>query len=124
MSQEERFDRIDASIARLDASVVRIDASSARIEANIGRLTQHILDFREETVRHLEVIDNRLDVLTATVSSIDSRIPALTKALLEFGITTTQLTNDHARNKNATAELASRMDRLDEKVSKIISPAA
>jgi hypothetical protein len=55
LTHEERFDRIDASLARLDASV-------ARIEANMDRLTQSLVDFRQETSQHLEVIDNRLDI--------------------------------------------------------------
>jgi hypothetical protein len=78
MTHEERFDRIDASLERLDA---RLEASVARIDANIERLTQYVLEFREETARRFELIDSRLDSLNATVSSIDLRLPGLTKFL-------------------------------------------
>jgi len=117
MTHEERFDRIDANIERLSE---RLDASIASIE----RLTQFVLDFRQETAQHFEVIDNRLDVLTATVSNIEARFPTLIKGVLDFGKLATQITNDQFRNRHATAELAARLDRLEEKVSKLIDPAA
>src|ERR1700691_2865555 len=110
MSHEERFDRINASIAHIDAS--------------IERLTQYVLDFREETARHFEVIDNRLDVLTAIVANIEARYPAFNKAILDFGKLATHLTNDQARNKNGATELASRMAQFEQQVSKLIHPAA
>jgi hypothetical protein len=88
------------------------------------RLTQYLLDFRQETAQHFEVIDNRLEILTATVANIDSRFPPLTKAILDFGKVSTQLTNDQARNKHAIAELGARVERHEEKVSKLIDPAA
>jgi hypothetical protein len=88
MTHEERFDRIDANIGRLNDT----------FRESIRQLTQFVLDFRQETIQHLEVIDGRLDVLTATITSIDSRFPPLTKALLDFGKISTHLTNDQARN--------------------------
>ena len=110
MTNEERFDRIDANIERLAESV--------------AHLTQYVLDFREETARHFEMVDNRLDVIAANLSNIDGRFPFVTKAILDFGKVSTQLTNDQARNKNANGELTARMERLEEKVSKLINPAA
>jgi archaellum component FlaC len=143
MTADERFDRIDAnierlserieaSVARLDAkieaSVARLDAkiesSVARLDANINHLTQYVLDFREETASRLEIIENRLDVMAANLNNIEARFPAVTKAILDFGKHTTQLTNEQARNKNINAVLAARMDSLEEKLSKLIHPAA
>jgi len=124
MTHEERFDRIDANIERLSDSVGELKASVSRIDANVGRLTEYVLEFRQETAQHFEVIDNRLDVLTATVANIEARFPTLTKGVLDFGKLATQITNEQFRNKHATAELAARMDRLEEKVSKLIDPAA
>ena len=117
MANEERFDRIDANIERLSESV-------REIRDGLARLTQYVLDFRQETAQHFEVIDNRLDVLAATVANIEARFPTLTKGVLDFGKLATQITNEQFRNKHATAELAARMDRLEEKVSKLIDPAA
>src|ERR1700691_2604938 len=117
MTSEERFDRIDANIERLSESV-------GEIRDNLARLTQYVLDFREEAARHFEVIDNRLEVLTATVANIDLRFQPLTKAILDFGKVSTQLTNDQFGNKHAIAELGIRMGHLEDKVSKAIQPAA
>jgi len=124
MTVDERFDRIDANIERLserlEASIARLE----RLEDSMARLTQYVLDFREETASRLEIIENRLDVLAANLNNIEARFPAVTKAILDFGKHTTQLTNEQARNKNINAELAARMDSLEEKVSKLIHPAA
>jgi hypothetical protein len=90
MTHEERFDRIDANMERLSE---RLDASVARIDATLARLSEYILEFRQETAQRLEVIENRLDVLTATVANMDSRFPPITRAILDFGKLATQLTN-------------------------------
>jgi archaellum component FlaC len=71
MTHEDRFDRIDANIERLSDTV--------------KTLTQFVLDFRQETAQHFEVIDNRLDVLAAMVANMGSRFPPFTKAILDFG---------------------------------------
>jgi hypothetical protein len=70
-SVNERFDRVDASIERLAHS--------------LDHLTRYVIDLREETISRLQVIENRLDFFSLTITSIDSRLPALTKAMLETG---------------------------------------
>ena len=117
MTADERFDRIDANIERLSDSV-------GELRDSLKYLTQYVLDFREETARRLDIIDNRLDVMAANINNIDARFPTVTKAILDFGKHTTVLTNDQARHKNANAQLAARMDSLEEKVSRLIHPAA
>jgi hypothetical protein len=82
------LDRIDANIERLEG---RLDTSVARIEASIGQLTQYLLEFRQETAQHFEVIDNRLDVLTGTIANIEARSPTLIKGVLDFGKLATQI---------------------------------
>jgi prefoldin subunit 5 len=124
MTHDERFDRIDANIERLNDRVERVEASVTRIEANIDRPTQYVLDFRQETAQHFEVIDNRLDALTATVNNIEARFPTLTKGILDFGKIATQLTNEQFKNRHANAELTARVERLEEKIAKLIDPAA
>jgi 3-dehydroquinate dehydratase len=89
MSTDERFDRIDASI---------------------GDLKQYLIAMRTETINRLDIIENRLDTLTNTVHSIDLRLPALSKAIADFGSVATRLTRDHAA--------------LEAKVSKLVDPAA
>jgi uncharacterized protein YlxW (UPF0749 family) len=109
-SANERFDRVDKSIEHLTQS--------------IDRLTQYVVDLRDETTSRLQVIENRLDFLSLTVASIDSRLPALTKATLETGSLTSQLVREQARQKDSATDLASRVAKLEEKVSRFVDPAA
>ncbi len=109
MTPDERFDRIDANIERLAEQV--------------ARLTHFVLDFREESARHFEIIDNRLNVIAANINNIEARFPTITTAILDFGKHATQLNNDHVRNRNAIAELVARMDGLQARLTKL-DPAA
>jgi hypothetical protein len=82
---EERFDRIDGAIERLDAAIGRL---SQRTDERFDSLTKYILDFREEASTRLRAIESRLDLQAAALTGIDareSRIPALTKAVLDAG---------------------------------------
>jgi len=103
MTQDERFDRIDDSNERL---------------------TRYVLELRDETAHRLDVIDHRLDMISATVASLDSRLPPLTKAILDSGSLAAQLAREQSREKALAADLAARLDRLEEKLSKLIDPAA
>ena len=109
-SVNERFDRLDESIGRLAQS--------------LDRLTQYVLDLREENTSPLQVIENRLDVLSLTVVSIDSRMPALTKAMLETGSLASQLVREQSRQRDSATDLASRVAKLEDKVSRFVDPAA
>jgi len=95
-----------------------------RVDKSIERLTQYVIDLRDETTSRLQVIENRLDFLSLTVASIDSRLPALTKATLETGSLTSQLVREQARQKDSATDLASRVAKLEEKVSRFVDPAA
>jgi 23S rRNA maturation-related 3'-5' exoribonuclease YhaM len=72
-SVNERFDGVHKSIERVTQSLDRVTQS-------IERLTQYVIDMGEETKSRLLAIENRLDFLSLTVTSIDSRLSALTKA--------------------------------------------
>ena len=113
MTPDERFDRIDANLAELKESIGEITASLGRLTESHANLARYVLDFREETAHRLEVIDNRLDVLGSYVSNIDARYPAFTKAILDFGKVASQLTIEQAANKNAIAELAQKVSKLN-----------
>ena len=71
MTVDERFDRIDASIERLGQA--------------LESLTRYTLDFREETARQFEIMDNRLNVLAATMANVEVRLAPLTKAAIDAG---------------------------------------
>jgi hypothetical protein len=78
MSADERFDRIDESIGRLATQIAELRNDSAR-------LTRYVLELREEAIQRFELIDQRLNVLSSTVVSLDARFPPLAKAILDFG---------------------------------------
>jgi hypothetical protein len=101
---DERFDRIDASIERL-----------------AERLTGYILDLREETRTGMQALNSRLDVLSAVLTGIDSRLPALTKSVIETGAFCSQLLLEQSRQKT---DFASRLEKLEQTVAKLLQPAA
>jgi ABC-type transporter Mla subunit MlaD len=110
MTTEERFDRVDSAIERLCGLH--------------GTLTGYVLDFRQETATRLQTIDNRLDILSSTLASLDSRHPALTKAILDFGSLATQLQREQSRQKDTVTDLSTRVAKLEDVVPKLIDPAA
>ena len=114
MALEERLDELER----------RIDQRFERIEQAIERLTRYTMDFRTETVRQFELVDNRLDMLSATMSNFETRLVPLTKWMLDSGSLASQLKRDQVISKDFTADLAARMSRLEEKVAKVIDPAA
>ena len=104
MTNDDRFDRIDASIEQMGE-----------------RLSRYILDLRQETRAGMQSLSNRIDVLSAAMSSIDSRIPALTKAVIDAGAMSTQLLLEQSRQK---MDFGSRLEKLEETVAKLLNPAA
>jgi len=98
VTTDERFDRLDRSVGDLTRSV--------------ETLTKYVLDLRQETAARFQTIENRLDILASTVANIDSRLPALTKAILDFGSLSTQLVREQSGQKNSTSDLLTRVIRL------------
>jgi SMC interacting uncharacterized protein involved in chromosome segregation len=103
MTTDERFDRIDGSIEIL---------------------TKYVLDLRQETAARFQTIENRLDILSSTVANVDSRLPALTKAILDFGSLATQLVREQSGQKNSASDLVARVVKLEETVSRLAGHAA
>jgi hypothetical protein len=137
-NSDERFDRIEAAIERLSERFDRSDASIERLSQRtdgrfdgltnrIDGLTQYILDFREEAMNRLRLIESRLDLQAATLTSIDSRdsrLPALTKAVLDAGTFSSQLALELSKQKGSAADFASRLVKLEETVATLVKPAA
>jgi ABC-type transporter Mla subunit MlaD len=102
MTHDERFDRIDATLERLGG---RFD----KMDARFGHLENYIQEFRGETISRLDRLDQRLEGHGSALASLDGRLPAFTKMVL---------------NSDAfTAQLADRLRKLEEKVAKL-EPAA
>ena len=110
-AMNERFDRIDNSIERLAQGFNhRLDGIDKRLDG----LTKYVMDFREEAIKRLEVIESRLDILSLTLASIDSRVPVLTKGVLDIGSYVSQALREQSMNKDSTADLAARVAKLEE----------
>jgi archaellum component FlaC len=110
MTADERFDRIDDSFQRIDDS--------------FQRLTRYIMEFREEATQRFQVIDHRLEMLSATVANIDARFPPLTKSLLDFGTLASRLVQEQTREKDLSTDLAERVTKLEQQVAKLLDRAA
>ena len=102
MNTDERFDRIDHSIETP---------------------TKYVLDLRQEAAGRLQNVDNRLDILSSTVANLDSRLPALTKAILDFGSLSSQLAPQQSGQRDSVTALASRVEKLEEIVSRLVDAA-
>ena len=95
-----------------------------RIDRSIETLAQYVLDLRQEAASRFQNIDNRLDILSSTVASLDSRLPALTKAILDFGSLSAQLVREQSGQRETATTLLTRVATLEEMVSRLVQPAA
>jgi DNA-binding FrmR family transcriptional regulator len=144
MTADERFDRIDQALERMNQRFDRVDerfvgidrsieAQGRSIEAltqianaltqSVNTLTGYLLDFREEVIKRFQTIDNRLEVFSAGFSSFDSRIPALTKGIIDLGAGASQFEREQWKQRDTAFELAMRVAKLEQIVSKLV-PAA
>lgn len=111
---------LDGLTQRTDGLAQRMD----RLTEQVQGLTRYVLDFRTETIQRFDAIDRRLEFLGGAFTSIDSRLPALNKALVDFSALAGQLTSEQWRAKDATTDLAGRTTRLEDRISKLVNPAA
>jgi hypothetical protein len=98
-----------------------IDERLDRIDVSIERLAGYILDLREETRTGMQALNSRLDVHSVVLTGIDSRLPALTKSVIETRALSSQLLLEQSRQK---ADFASRLEKLEQTVAKLLEPAA
>jgi phage shock protein A len=135
MMIDERLERIEASLENLTQSVEKVTVSHENLTRSYEiltkshesltksheSLTRYVLDFRQETAERLHVIDNRLDTLSATVQNLDSRLPALTKAILDFGTLTSRLSREQSAQKESTVGILVRVDTLEATASRLVA---
>jgi len=113
MSIDEQLDRIDASIKAQGERFDRID--------------DYLLRFRGEMLQRLEIIDQRLDVMSHTVAGIpalEAKFAPLSQAILDFGSLSSRITRDQWVQKDAAADMVARIEKLEKLVSKLIASAA
>jgi tetrahydromethanopterin S-methyltransferase subunit G len=99
-------ERLDAVMSRLKEIADRLAAIDNRLE----RVDTYLLQFRAEVTGRLEIIENRLDTISSVMMSLDSRLHPITKAVLDFG--------------SVASRLILKQARIEEKVSKLVDPAA
>jgi uncharacterized coiled-coil protein SlyX len=138
MTVDERFDRIDQSfdelkqmigslhhkVEALDHRVEALERRAAEQQHSLSGLTKYILDFRLEATTRLQLMGERLDVLTAPMVGIESRFSVLTKGLIDMGAPHTQLAGEQWRLKDTNFDLLARVAKLEEIVSTLVKPAA
>ena len=131
MTADERFDRIDGTLERLSDKMgglsdklERVSDKLERVSGDLAHLTEYTISFRTEVIAKFEVVDQRLDYLGSTLASLDSRIAPMSRAILESGATSAQLVREQFREKEAAAAMAARISALEEKVAKLMNPAA
>ena len=126
MDQDERFNRIDAAIERLSqhftARFAAMDARFDAMDVRFDRLTQYVIEFRDESITRLDLMDGRVGLISSTLASIDpnSRLPALTKGVMDAGAISTKLALEISKQKT---EFNARLAKLEETVAKLL-PAA
>jgi len=104
-----------------------MEALEDKVEAQ-GRsqegLTQYVLDLGREATERFQAIDKRLDLFINSVETVDSRIPALSKAVMEFGAQAAQRARDQWEWKDSHTSLVAHVEKIEEAVSKLVKPAA
>ena len=94
------------------------------IAERLDGLTRYVLDLRSEVVRRFDAVDQRLEFLGNAYGNLDSRLPPMNEALIDFSTLAGQLTREQWQSKDVTDGLADRLTRLEEQVSKLLNPAA
>jgi hypothetical protein len=107
MTQDERFDRVEALIEQMGE-----------------RLMNYTLEFRREVSGRLQAVETEMRVLASSQQSFDAKLPALTKAAFDSSSAISSLYGIQMERSGAAFELAERMRKLEETVAKLQKPAA
>jgi hypothetical protein len=135
MTVDERFDQMEARFDRMDARFEAMQRSISdltrslldfRQETNtrFQTMERYILDFRQEVVIRFDSLESRFEILATAVSSLDARMPSMAKGLMNFGMEHKDLFIEQSRFKEINSNLAARVEKLEEIVSRLVKPAA
>jgi hypothetical protein len=100
-----------------------IDERFDRLDGSVERLSKYTADLKEAVLDRLTTLENRLDATGATLTGIEMRLPAFTKAMHETGALATELVKRQAELKASDTDLAARVAKLEQAISKLL-PAA
>jgi len=100
-------------IAALTGHVQELRTDNAALTRHVQELrtentalTRYVQGLRTETISRLEIIDTRMTLLAAGLTSLESRMLPFTKALLDFG------------------EVANRLQIEQSRIARLVEPAA
>jgi SMC interacting uncharacterized protein involved in chromosome segregation len=100
----------------------RIDNLTAKMNGRFDSLYDYVLQFRKEAIERLEALERQFSVLSSAVVSIDSRLPVLDKAVVELELFAGRMLRE--KPEPVVSDWYERLTRLEEKVAKLIAPAA
>jgi chromosome segregation ATPase len=120
---DQRFDRVDERFDRVDQSIETLNQRVGRVEQSLDNLTRYVLEFRQETLNRFQAIETRLDIPMSIATSMESKLPPLSKAIADFGALSTQIVAHQWKQTDNTFDLVTRVTKLEEIVSKL-KPAA
>jgi chromosome segregation ATPase len=123
MTADERFDRLEQIIERLgqridslDQRMDRLDRRMDRVDQSLATLTGYVRELKTEMLNRFQVIENRLEVLAVTITSNDAKLSGFTKGVMDFGVVSSQLTKNQARQNEDTQTLQARVARIEERL--------
>jgi len=121
---DTRLDAIDLRLDGIDARWDRMDARFDKIDTRFDRVDDYILKFPSEVLSRFDIIDQRLDFLASSFNKLDMQVPPLNRAVVDFGILAGQFAREQMFTREHDADIATRIARLEDQVSKLIKPAA
>jgi hypothetical protein len=74
--------------------------------------------------RKIAMLENQVQLFASTAVDLETRLPSYTKAFMEFGAVQTDILRGESAHKVATINLAARVEKLEQIVTKLLQPAA
>jgi len=84
----------------------------------------YMLEFRGEVSGRLQAMETQMRVLASSQQSCESKLPALTRATLEYAEGIASIYKLQMERTGRAFELAERVRKLEETVAKYLKPAA
>lgn len=115
-------ERIESLAAKIDERFNRVEERLDRVDERFNRIDDYLLHFRREAIERLEALERQFSLLSNSVGSIDSRLPVLHKEVVELELFAGRLLRE--KPEPVVSQWYERLTRLEERVAKLISPAA
>ena len=116
MTTDERFDALMAAVKALAS---KMDERFTSIHQRLDRIDDSLRQLKETTDR-LDILERQFTLFSSVVTSLDTRLPALFKTVVELELSLGQMKREQPGVLN---DWYGRLMRLEEQVSKLL-PAA